>query len=185
MAFQYWRQKDNPEPSRTRFLAFTNAYHGDTIGDVSLGGVSRFHDMFQPLLFSVLRAPSPHCYRCPLGLERTSCDIACLSEVDRLLSAHGGEVAAVVIEPLVQCAAGMIVHPEGYLEGLRDLARKHDTLLIADEVAVGFGRTGKLFACEWEEVTPDFLCLAKGITGGYLPLAATLTTERIYRAFRG
>lgn len=185
MAFQYWRQKDNPEPQRTRFLALTNAYHGDTIGDVSLGGVSRFHDMFHPLLFPVLRAPSPHCYRCPLGLERTTCDIACLSEVDRLLSAHSGEVAALVIEPLIQCAAGMVVHPEGYLSGLAALARKHDTLLIADEVAVGFGRTGKLFACEWEQVTPDFLCLAKGITGGYLPLAATLTTEKIHRAFLG
>src|SRR5690606_13064043 len=159
------------------------AYHGDTIGDVSLGGVDRFHTMFRPLLFPVLRAPIPFCYRCPLGLERPSCATACLDEVDRLLAAHPGRVAGVVVEPIVQGAAGMVVHPEGYLRGLRELTRRHGTLLIADEVAVGFGRTGRMFACEHEGVTPDFLCLAKGITAGYLPLAATLTTERIHAAF--
>ena len=185
MAFQYWRQKADPEPKRTRFLALGDAYHGDTLGDVSVGGVNRFHAMFSPLLFPALRAPSPNCYRCPLGLERPSCAIACLGEVERLLKEHPGEVAAVIAEPLVQGAAGMIVHPEGYLKGLRDLTREYGTLLIADEVAVGFGRTGTLFACEQENVTPDFLCLAKGITGGYLPLAATLTTEEIYSAFYG
>ncbi|MBX6312482.1 MAG: adenosylmethionine--8-amino-7-oxononanoate transaminase [Isosphaeraceae bacterium] len=183
MAFQYWRQKEDPEPRRTRFLALGGAYHGDTIGDVSLGGVERFHAMFAPLLFSTLRAPLPYCYRCPLGLERPGCALACLDEVDRLLAEHPGEVAAVVVEPLVQGAAGMIVHPEGYLRGLREITQRHRTLLIADEVAVGFGRTGAMFACEREGVTPDFLCLAKGITGGYLPLAATLTTEEVYAAF--
>ncbi len=185
MAFQYWRQKDNPEPKRTRFLALGDAYHGDTLGDVSIGGVNRFHAMFAPLLFPALRAASPNCYRCPIGLERPSCAIACLGEVDRLLKEHPGEIAAVVAEPLVQGAAGMIVHPEGYFKGLRDLTRQHGTLLIADEVAVGFGRTGTLFACEQEDVSPDFLCLAKGITGGYLPLAATLTTDEVYSAFYG
>jgi adenosylmethionine---8-amino-7-oxononanoate aminotransferase len=185
MAFQYWRQKPDPEPRRTRFLALGNAYHGDTLGDVSVGGVERFHAMFGPLLFPALRAPSPHCYRCPLGLERPSCATACLDEVARIMEAHRGEVAAVVVEPLVQGAAGMIVHPEGYLRGLRAISREHGALLIADEVAVGFGRTGSLFACEREGVTPDFLCLAKGLTGGYLPLAATLTTEEVYSAFYG
>jgi adenosylmethionine---8-amino-7-oxononanoate aminotransferase len=185
MAFQYWRQKDRPEPRRTQFLALTNAYHGDTLGDVSVGGVERFHTMFGPLLFQSLRAPAPHCYRCPLGLSRPSCGIACLGEVETLLQEHAGTVAAVVVEPLVQGAAGMIVHPEGYLKGLRELTRKYDTLLIADEVAVGFGRTGTLFACEQEGVAPDFLCLAKGLTGGYLPLAATLTTDEVYSAFYG
>jgi adenosylmethionine-8-amino-7-oxononanoate aminotransferase len=185
MAFQYWRQKPEPEPQRTRFVALQQAYHGDTLGDVSLGGVDAFHAMFRPLLFPTLRAPVPHCYRCPLALRRPECAMACLGEVDRLLTEHPGEVAAVVVEPLVQGAAGMIVHPEGYLAGLRELTRRHDTLLIADEVAVGFGRTGRLFACEHESVSPDFLCVAKGITGGYLPLAATLTTDRVHDAFLG
>lgn len=183
MAFQYWRQKDPPEPRRSRFLALGGAYHGDTLGDVSVGGVDRFHAMFGPLLFPVLRAPQPYCYRCPLGLDRPDCGIACLSEVERLLDGHPGEVAAIVVEPLVQGASGMIVHPEGFLRGLRDLSRAHGTLLIADEVAVGFGRTGTMFACEREGVEPDFLCLAKGLTGGYLPMAATLTTEVVYAAF--
>jgi adenosylmethionine-8-amino-7-oxononanoate aminotransferase len=185
MTFQYWRQNDAPEPRRTKFIALSGAYHGDTLGDVSLGGVERFHAMFGPLLFPVIRVPSPHCYRCPLGLSQPACATACLAEVEKALKSHPGEVAAVVIEPLVQAAAGMLVHPPGYLSGLRSLTEAHDTLLIADEVAVGFGRTGTMFACEHEGVTPDFLCLAKGLTGGYLPLAATLTTERVYAAFRG
>ncbi len=185
MAFQYWRQKANPEPERTQFIALGNAYHGDTLGDVSVGGVERFHAMFGPLLFPSLRAPSPHCYRCPLGLNRADCGMACLADVERLLKAHEGKVAAVIIEPLVQGAAGMIVQPEGYLKGLRELTRTYGTLLIADEVAVGFGRTGTMFACEQEEVVPDFLCLAKGLTGGYMPLAATLTNDTIYSAFYG
>ena len=185
MAFQYWRQKADPEPRRTRFVALTDAYHGDTLGDVSVGGLERFHAMFAPLLFPTLRAPGPYCYRCPIGLERPTCGIACLGEVEKLLEAHPGEVAALIVEPLVQGAAGMIVHPEGYLAGLREITRRHGVLLIADEVAVGFGRTGSLFACERENVAPDFLCLAKGLTGGYLPMAATLTTEEICSAFRG
>lgn len=183
MAVQFWNQKTPSEPKRTRFLALGGAYHGDTIGDVSIGGVDRFHAMFSALLFPVLRAPIPYCYRCPLNLERPTCEMACLSAVDRLLGEHEGEVAAVIIEPLVQGAAGMIVHPEGYLRGLRELTRKHGTLLIADEVAVGFGKTGSMFACDREGVSPDFLCLAKGLTGGYMPMAATLTTETVYEAF--
>ena len=185
MAFQYWRQKRVSEPERTHFIALGGAYHGDTLGDVSVGGVDRFHTMFGPLLFPTLRAPIPHCYRCPLGLERPTCAMACLAEVDRLLASHPGRVVAVIAEATVQGAAGMVVHPEGYLAGLRELTRKHNTLLIADEVAVGFGRTGTLFACEQEGVAPDFLCLAKGLTGGYMPLAATLTTEEVYSAFHG
>ena len=185
MAFQYWRQKPDPEPARTRFIALGDAYHGDTLGDVSIGGVNRFHAMFSPLLFEALRAPSPYCYRCPLSLARDDCGIACLGAMERLLEEHSGEVAAVVVEPMAQGAGGMIVHPDGYLKGVRDLTRKYGTLLIADEVAVGFGRTGTMFACEQEGVSPDILCLAKGLTGGYLPLAATLTTDAIYSAFFG
>ncbi|MFO0909890.1 MAG: adenosylmethionine--8-amino-7-oxononanoate transaminase [Isosphaeraceae bacterium] len=185
MAFQYWRQKANPEPRRSTFIALTNAYHGDTLGDVSVGGVDRFHAAFGPLLFPTIRVSSPHCYRCPLGLSRPSCATACLDEVEQALKQHGEAVAGIVVEPLVQGAAGMIVHPDGYLRGLSELATRYDTLLILDEVAVGFGRTGTLFACEQEGVSPDFLCLAKGLTGGYLPVAATLTTETICAAFHG
>jgi adenosylmethionine-8-amino-7-oxononanoate aminotransferase len=150
-----------------------------------VGGVARFHALFKPLLFETLRAPSPHCYRCPLGLERSTCATACLDEARKLIDAHADTLAAVVIEPVMQGAAGMIAHPSGYLSGLAEHCRKKGVLLIADEVAVGIGRTGTLFACEQEGVSPDFLCLAKGLTGGYLPLAATLTTEPVYDAFRG
>jgi adenosylmethionine-8-amino-7-oxononanoate aminotransferase len=185
LAFQFWRLKQDPEPDRTQFIAVGGAYHGDTIGAVSLGGVERFHATFGPLLFRVLRAAAPYCYRCPLGLERPTCAMECMGEVERLLKEHPGEVAAVVVEPLVQGAAGMIVHPQGYLKGIQEICLASGTLLIADEVAVGFGRTGTLFACTQEGVAPDFLCLAKGLTGGYLPLAATLTTEEIWSAFYG
>jgi adenosylmethionine-8-amino-7-oxononanoate aminotransferase len=185
MAFQYHRQKASPEPGRTRFLAIANAYHGDTLGDVSVGGVDRFHAMFRPLLFETLRAPSPYCYRCPLGLKRPECSLACLDEAKKLIDEHAETLAAVVVEPLVQGAAGMIMQPPGWLAGLAQHCRERGVLVIFDEVAVGFGRTGTLFACQQEGATPDFLCLAKGLTGGYLPLAATLTTDIIYNAFRG
>jgi adenosylmethionine-8-amino-7-oxononanoate aminotransferase len=185
MAFQYWRQCPAPRPGKTKFLALQSAYHGDTLGDVSVGDVARFHRLFGPLLFPTVKAPSPYCYRCPLGLERTSCRIDCVEELARLVREHADELAAVVVEPLVQGAAGMITAPHGFLRRVREVTREHGVLLIADEVAVGFGRTGTLFACEREGVTPDFLCLAKGLTGGYLPLAATLTTEEVFRAFVG
>jgi adenosylmethionine-8-amino-7-oxononanoate aminotransferase len=185
MAFQYWRQCQGPRPRKTKFLALQSAYHGDTLGDVSVGDVARFHRLFGPLLFPTLKAPSPYCYRCPLGLERTSCRIDCVEKLAALVREHADELAAVVVEPLVQGAAGMITAPPGYLRRVREVTREHGVLLIADEVAVGFGRTGTLFACEQEGVTPDFLCLAKGLTGGYLPLAATLTTEEVFGAFVG
>jgi adenosylmethionine-8-amino-7-oxononanoate aminotransferase len=185
MAFQYWRQCPEPRPEKSTYLAIQNAYHGDTLGDVSVGGVERFHALFGPLLFRTLRAPSPYCYRCPLGLERATCQIDCVAELERLVERHHEELAAVVVEPLVQGAAGMIVAPDGFLRRVREVTRKYNVLLIADEVAVGFGRSGRMFACEHEDVVPDFLCLAKGLTGGYLPLAATLTTEAIFAAFLG
>jgi adenosylmethionine-8-amino-7-oxononanoate aminotransferase len=185
MAFQYWRQCPRPRPEKTKFLGLHRAYHGDTLGDVSVGDLARFHHLFNPLLFPTVRAPSPYCYRCPLGLERATCQIACVDELARLVREHADTLAAVVIEPLVQAAAGMITAPAGYLRRVREVTRECDVLLIADEVAVGFGRTGTLFACSQEEVTPDFLCLAKGLTGGYLPLAATLTTDEVYHAFLG
>lgn len=185
MAFQYHNQKCNPEPQRTRFLAIENAYHGDTLGDVSVGGVDRFHSMFKPLLFETIRGPSPYCYRCPLKLDRASCELACLHETIKKIDEHADTLAAVVVEPIVQGAAGMIVQPSGWLADLANHCRERGVLLILDEVAVGFGRTGTLFACEQEGVSPDFLCVAKGLTGGYLPLSATLTTNTIFSAFRG
>jgi adenosylmethionine---8-amino-7-oxononanoate aminotransferase len=165
MAFQFWKQRGEERP---RFVTLRMAYHGDTIGSVSVGGIDLFHSLYRPLLFETLKA-----------------DPGDMAQMERLLGAHEGEVAAVIMEPLVQGAAGMLVHPEGYLRAVRDLCDRHDVLLILDEVATGFGRTGRMFACEHEEVSPDLLCLAKGITGGYLPLAATLTSERIYEAFLG
>jgi len=185
MAFQYWRQRPRPKPEKNLYVALGDAYHGDTLGSVSVGGVERFHAMFRPLLFDVLRTPAPDMYRLPANV---SPDAACghyLAAMDRLLAEHHERIAAVVIEPLVQAAAGMIVHPSGYLRGVRELTRRFTVLLIADEVAVGFGRTGTMFACEQEGVTPDLLCLAKGLTAGYLPLAATLATDEIWRAFLG
>jgi adenosylmethionine-8-amino-7-oxononanoate aminotransferase len=166
MAFQYWRQRG--EERRTKFVALRMAYHGDTIGSVSVGGIELFHSLYRPLLFDTLKAEPG--------------DVA---DMERLLAAHPGEVVAVIMEPLVQGAAGMLVHPEGYLRAVRELCDRHGVLLILDEVATGFGRTGRMFACEHEDVAPDLLCLAKGITGGYLPLAATLATEGIYEGFLG
>jgi adenosylmethionine-8-amino-7-oxononanoate aminotransferase len=185
MAFQYWRQCPRPQPQKTRFLALQGAYHGDTLGDVSVGDLGRFHQLFAPLLFPTVRAPNHYCYRCPLGLEPQTCRIACAEELANLVREHRDTLAAVVVEPLVQGAAGMITAPAGYLRRVREATQEHGVLLIADEVTVGLGRTGTLFACRQENVTPDFLCLAKGLTGGYLPLAATLTTEEIFAAFLG
>src|SRR5436305_442611 len=147
MAFQYQRQRPDPKPGKTKFLALTRAYHGDTLGDVSVGDLARFHHLFAPLLFPALRAPNPYCYRCPLGLERSRCRVDCADALAALVREHADELAAVVVEPLVQGAAGMVVAPEGYLKRVREVTRRHDVLLIADEVAVGFGRTGTMFAC--------------------------------------
>ncbi|HBO43131.1 MAG TPA: adenosylmethionine--8-amino-7-oxononanoate transaminase [Planctomycetaceae bacterium] len=185
MAFQYWRQRAEPRPEKTTYVALGDAYHGDTIGSVSVGGVERFHSMFRPLLFDVLRLPAPNPYRPPTGLASEEVLGHCLSELERLLAAEHWRIAAMVIEPLVQGAAGMIMHPRGYLRGVRELTRKYDVLLIADEVAVGMGRTGRMFASDHEQVAPDLLCLAKGLTGGYMPLAVTLATDEIYGAFLG
>ena len=165
MAFQYWKQRG---VERRRFVALRMAYHGDTIGSVSVGGIDLFHSLYRPLLFDTLKAEPG--------------DVA---HMDALLREHEGDIAAVIMEPLVQGAAGMLVHPPGYLRAVRELCDRHGVLLILDEVATGFGRTGRIFAAEHEGVSPDLLCLAKGLTGGYLPLAATLTSERIYEGFLG
>jgi adenosylmethionine-8-amino-7-oxononanoate aminotransferase len=180
VAFQFWRNRGRSE--KQRFLKLSGAYHGDTLGAVSVGGISLFHEIYRPLLFDTFEAPAPYCYRC---LHREDCGQQCLTRLEELVAAHHAELAAVIVEPVMQGAAGMIPQPPGYLARVREVTRRHNVLLIADEVAVGFGRTGKMFACEHEGVSPDLLCLAKGITGGYLPLAATLATEEVYQAFLG
>src|SRR5690242_218008 len=166
IAFQYQQQRG--ETARTRFVRLREAYHGDTIGSVSVGGIDLFHSTYRPLLF-----------------ETHVAEPGDAADLERVLEAHGGEVAAVVVEPLVQGAAGILVQPPGYLRAARELCDRHGVLLICDEVAAGFGRTGTMFACEQEGVAPDLMCLAKGLTGGYLPLAATVTTEEIYAGFLG
>ncbi len=168
MAFQYWQQRGGQHVRRTSFVHLRDAYHGDTIGSVSLGGIDLFCAAYRPLLFAS-HAAQPG-------------DAA---DMERILAAHEEEIAAVIVEPLVQGAAGMLVHPPGYLRAVRELCDRHGLLMICDEVATGFGRTGTMFACEQEDVSPDLLCLAKGLTGGYMPLAATLATERIYEGFLG
>jgi adenosylmethionine---8-amino-7-oxononanoate aminotransferase len=168
MAFQYQQQRGGQHARRTSFVHLRDSYHGDTIGSVSVGGIDLFHSTYRPLLFQT-HAAEPG-------------DTA---DLERVLAVHEEEIAAVIVEPLVQGAAGMLTHPPGYLRAVRELCDRFGVLLICDEVATGFGRTGKMFACEHEGVAPDLLCLAKGLTGGYLPLAATLATERIYDGFLG
>lgn len=180
LAFQYWRNLGLTD--KRLFLKLANAYHGDTLGAVSVGGIPLFHEIYRPLLFDTLEAPAPYCYRCP---HREDCSLQCLEVLEELVATHHRELAAVILEPLMQGAAGMIPQPAGYLARVREVTRRHGVLLIADEVATGFGRTGRMFACQQEDVSPDLMCLAKGITGGYLPLAATLATDDIYRAFLG
>jgi adenosylmethionine-8-amino-7-oxononanoate aminotransferase len=184
MAFQYWLQTDPPQPARTRFVAIGEAYHGDTLGAIGVGGVDRFTAMFQPLTFESIRIPSPG-GPCPATGRPAASLTESLAEVERVFTSHPHSIAALIMEPLVQAAAGIYVHPRGFLRGVAELCRRHDVLLILDEVAVGFGRTGTMFACEQEGVSPDFLCLAKGLTAGYLPMAATLTTAAVWKAFLG
>ena len=183
MAFQYHQQ--SKERDKKKFISLVNSYHGDTIGSVSVGGIDLFHEIYHPLLFESFKVESPYCYRCSFGKTFPECNFTCVNYIETVMQKHSNEIAALIIEPLVQGAAGILVHPPGYLKKIRKLCDKYDILMIADEVAVGFGKTGKMFACEHEDVQPDIMALAKGISGGYLPLAATLTTEKIYSSFLG
>jgi adenosylmethionine-8-amino-7-oxononanoate aminotransferase len=185
MAVQYWQQRRPEAGPKHTFLHLKLAYHGDTIGAVSVGNIKLFHSRFTSLLFPTVEADPPYCYRCPLRLTYPSCQMACLDPIERILKERHRELAGFIIEPLVQAAAGMITAPPGYLKRVRDLCTKYHVLLIVDEVATGFGRTGKMFACQHEGVTPDLMAISKGLTGGYMPLAATLTTEEIYKGFLG
>jgi adenosylmethionine---8-amino-7-oxononanoate aminotransferase len=185
MAFQFWKQSSKKDPKKKKFMALKNGYHGDTIGSVSAGGIDLFHGIYRPLLFPTLKVESPYCYRCPIHQTFPQCGIECLNLLEETMKRHHSEAAAFVLEPIVQGAGGMIVFPRGYLKEARFLCTKYNVLMIADEVATGFGRTGKMFACEHEKVSPDLMAISKGISAGYLPLAATLTREGIYRAFLG
>jgi len=181
MAFQYWQHKGKKH--KTRFVYLDNSYHGDTIGSVSVGGIDLFHKVFHPLLFNSFKADSPYCYRCPYNKKYPQCRFACLKKLKNILKNNHEKIAALIIEPLVQCAGGMIIWPKGALSRMRKLCSRYKVLLIADEVAVGFGRTGRMFACEHEKVIPDIMCLSKGLSAGYLPLAVTSTNNEIYSAF--
>ncbi|MBW3658275.1 MAG: adenosylmethionine--8-amino-7-oxononanoate transaminase, partial [Actinobacteria bacterium] len=183
MAFAYWRHRGDDQ--RRLFVCLDNAYHGDTLGAVSVGGFDPFHALYGDLLFETRRIATPYCYRCPLGLTYPQCDLACADTLEDVLAAEGDQVAAVITEPLVQGAAGIITAPDGHLRRLREICDRHGVLLIVDEVATGFGRTGATFASLLEGVEPDLMAVGKGLTGGYLPMSATLATEEIYDAFRG
>jgi adenosylmethionine-8-amino-7-oxononanoate aminotransferase len=183
IAYQYYRQRRNRPENRELFVSFSGAYHGDTVGSVSIGGIDLFHGTYGGLLFKTLKVPSPAVYRLPSGHTAESYQEYCITELERVFEDHRGRIAGFVTEPLVQGAAGILVHPPRWLAFVRELTSDHDVLLIADEVATGFGRTGTFLACEQEQVSPDIVCLSKGITGGYLPLAATITTDAVYEAF--
>ncbi|WP_129727002.1 adenosylmethionine--8-amino-7-oxononanoate transaminase [Ectobacillus funiculus] len=183
MAFQYWQHKG--ERKKQRFITMKEAYHGDTIGAVSVGAIDLYHEAYSSLLFSSIKAPYPYVYRSPInGREKEQTDFF-LAKLEEVLQAHHEETAALIIEPIVQGASGIIVMPDGYLRGVRELCTKYNVLMIADEVATGFGRTGRWFACDHENVTPDILTAGKGLTGGYLPVAITVATNEIYEAFLG
>lgn len=182
MAFQYWQNIG--QPAKKKFICLQEGYHGDTIGSVSVGGIDLFHQIYSPLLFDSIKIPSPYMkvLEDKIPFERGA--EHCANEVEKILRESHSETAALILEPLVQGAGGILPFPPGYLKRVSEFCKTHDVLLIADEVAVGFGRTGTMFACEQERVEPDLICLGKGLTGGYLPLAATLTTERIFEGFQ-
>ena len=181
MALQYWRNQGQQQ--RQIFITLDHAYHGDTVGAMSASAESLFTESFRPMLFAVERVHAPYCYRCPLGLERARCSIDCLGSLRAALATQGSRVAGVLVEPMLQAAGGMITWPVEFLREVRALCDEHGVLMIADEVLTGFGRTGKLFACEHAQITPDLMCLSKALTAGYLPLGVTAASEKIYAAF--
>ncbi|MEQ8836868.1 MAG: adenosylmethionine--8-amino-7-oxononanoate transaminase [Lacipirellulaceae bacterium] len=177
VSYQYWQQCDEPQPQKRKYLAFGNAYHGDTLGSTAVGGIEHFHEIFGPLLCEVVRVPSPD--------RRYGSASEHLSKLEAVLIEQHETIAALVIEPLMQGAAGLLMQQPGYLRGVRELCTKYGVLMIADEIVTGFGRSGKMFACEHEDVVPDLMCLGKSLTAGYLPMAATLVTPEVYQAFLG
>jgi adenosylmethionine-8-amino-7-oxononanoate aminotransferase len=182
LALQHFRNLARPE--KCQIVALEHGYHGDTAGAMSVSDDSPFTEPFRAMRYPVNRVHSAYCYRCPVGLQRESCHIECVQQLEGLLASRGEQIAAVIVEPLLQGAGGMIVHPVEFLKKVRALCTKHDVLLIADEVLTGFGRTGKMFACDLANVTPDLMCLSKGLTGGFMAMGVTLSTDRVEAAFR-
>ncbi len=181
LSFQYW--SNIGKPKKNRFVSLDRGYHGDTIGAMSVSGVGMFNSIFESLLFKSFKAPAPYCYRCPMGKSKESCAFECANALEEMLKKHSSQISALILEPLVMAAGGMIIYPKEYLAKAASLAKRYDLHLIVDEVATGFGRTGRMFACDHVNISPDFMCLSKGITSGYLPLGATLATDKIYNAF--
>ena len=181
MSLQYWAQKGFE--GKNRFVSLDCGYHGDTIGTMSVSSIDLFNKVFSPLLFKTYKAQTPYCYRCPLNKKRKKCKIACTKHMEHILATHSRKIAAVVLEPLIVGSGGMIIYPTEYLTKVAELAKKYNVHLILDEVATGFGRTGKMFASDYVNIKADFMCISKGLTSGTLPLAATLTTDDIYAAF--
>ncbi|MEW6456984.1 MAG: adenosylmethionine--8-amino-7-oxononanoate transaminase [Acidobacteriota bacterium] len=185
ISFQYWQNKGGKATKKTKFVSLKYGYHGDTIGVVSIGGIDLFHKIYRPLLFESYKVESPYCYRCAYSLNPIDCDLRCANYVEEIFAERKSEIAALIMEPLVQAAGGIIVHPKGFLKRISEFCAEYGVLLILDEVATGFGITGSLFAFEQENVIPDILCIAKALSGGYLPIAATITSEKIFREFLG
>ena len=181
MSFQYHYQTGNPQ--KKRFMALSDAYHGETLGALSISGVDLFSEIYKPVLLDIIRVDGPDCYRCKYGKCRDNCNAECFENAEKEFKMNGREVSSFVVEPLLQGAAGMKIYPPIYLKKLRKLCDEYNVLLIADEIATGYGRTGKMFACDHADISPDIMCLSKGLTGGYMPMALAVTTDKIYDAF--
>jgi len=181
MSFQY--QYQTGHPGKTRFMCLSDGYHGETIGALAVGGLDLYSRIYKPMFMDVIHVQAPDCYRCPYGKDRGRCDVECFEHAEKAFAEHAGQTCAMIVEPLLQGSAGMRIYPALYLARLRALCDRYNVLLIADEIATGFGRTGRMFAMEHAGVSPDIMCLSKGLTGGYMPMAITAATDRIYDAF--
>ncbi len=181
MAFQY--QYQTGKPNKTRFMCLSNGYHGETIGALSVGTMDLYTKIYRPMLMDTIQIEAPDCYRCKYSLNRDSCKCECFKEAEKSFERYGDNVAAIIVEPMLQGSAGMRIYPALYLKKLRKICDEYNVILIADEIATGFGRTGKMFACNHANITPDIMCISKGLTGGYMPMAITITTDEIYNAF--
>ncbi len=181
LSFQYFQQTGFSE--KKRFMALSDAYHGETIGALSIGACDLYSKIYKPILLDVIRIQAPDCYRCPFNKNRQNCNCECFCDCEKQFEKYGAQTAAILVEPLLQGSAGMKIYPALYLKKLREICDKYNVHLILDEIATGFYRTGKMFACNHANITPDIMCVSKGLTGGYMPMAIAITTDKIYNAF--